>query len=201
MTARSQDTWSTAATGSIRRIGSGGMADVWLRRRRPSSTADVALKFLHENFAQRPAVRRALPPRGVCGGRAAAPERRRRLRPRRARGPATSSSMEFVEGASLQGSDHPRALEPARLSRSCARCSPEPSFAHERGIVHRDLKPHERADRPRGPRPGHRLRHRPRRGVGDHPDRLGAGHGAVPLARAGAGAGGDRRPPTSTRSA
>ena len=50
----------------------------------------------------------------------------------------------------------------------------------------------QRAGRRRGPRPRDRLRHRPRRRVGDHPDRLGPGHGPVPLARAGAGARDDR---------
>ena len=51
----------------------------------------------------------------------------------------------------------------------------------------------ERAGRPRGPGPGGRLRHRPRRRLGDHRDRLGAGHRPVPLAGAGPGPGDHRR--------
>ncbi len=45
----------------------------------------------------------------------------------------------------------------------------------------------ERDRRRRGQGGGRRLRHRPRRRLGDHPDRLGDGHPALPLARAGAG--------------
>ena len=49
----------------------------------------------------------------------------------------------------------------------------------------------ERDRRRRGQGGRHRLRHRPRRGLGDHPDRLGDGHPALPLARAGPGRRGD----------
>ena len=60
-------------------------------------------------------------------------------------------------------------------------------FAHRNGIVHRDLKPQNVIVDGDGKRPRHRLRHRPRRRLGDHPDRLGDGNAALPLARAGPG--------------
>ena len=170
------------------------MADVWLRRRRrarPRGRAQGPARALRPG--QR--VRRALPPRGALGRRAPAPERGRRLRPRRRPTDTYYIAMEYVEGSSLQGPDQPRPRASARRSRSPARSSPAARFAHERGIVHRDLKPQNVLVDRDGPGPGHRLRHRPRRRLGDHPDRLGDGHRAVPLARAGAGPGG--RPPAS----
>ena len=69
----------------------------------------VALKFLHERFAQDAAVRRALPPRGAGRRRAPAPERRRRLRPRRGRrAPLHRDGVR--RGRDAQGPDRPRAL-------------------------------------------------------------------------------------------
>ena len=49
------------------------------------------------------------------------------------------------------------------------------------------LQAAQRDRRRAGPRQGHGLRHRPRRRVGDDGDRLDHGHGALPVARAGAG--------------
>ena len=66
-------------------------------------------------------------------------------------------------------------------------------FAHRKGIVHRDLKPQNVLIDERGPSPGGGLRHRPRRGLGHHPGRLGDGDRPVPLARAGPGQGDDAR--------
>ena len=103
-------------------------------------------------------------------------------------------------GRRAQGSDRARPLaggvgrdRPPGPDRSPLRACP------------RDRPPRpEAAQRPgrrRGTRSGDRLRHCPRRGLRDHADRLGAGHGSVPLARAGAGPRDDAHPQTSTRSA
>ncbi len=100
--------------------------------------------------------------------------------------------MEYVEGASLKdlierGLSVGEAVEIVRQVLAGAQVRARP----------RDRPPRpeapERAGRRGGARPGDRLRDRPRRRLGDHPDRLGARHRPVPLARAGAGAAGHGR--------
>ena len=103
-------------------------------------------------------------------------------------------AMEYVEGASLKdlierGLSVGEAVEIVRQVLAGAK------YAHAHGIIHRDLKPQNVLVDARGPRPGDRLRDRPRGRLGDHADGLGARHRPVPLARAGAGAA--ESPPTS----
>ena len=73
---------STSRYKVLSRLGAGGMADVFLAEDQQLGRK-VALKLLHRRFAERPRLRRALPPRGPGGGRPTAPERRQRVRPRR----------------------------------------------------------------------------------------------------------------------
>ena len=108
--------------------------------------------------------------------------------------------MQYLEGRSLKelidvGLTPEQAVDLIRQVLEGAR------FAHRHGVVHRDLKPQNVIVDDEGKavvtdfgiaRAGR---------LGDHPDRLGDGHAALPLARAGAGRRRDRRSPTSTRSA
>ena len=106
---------------------------------RPPRRAEAALPPLRRGRG----VRRALPPRGLQRRRPAAPEHRRRLRPRRVgrhllhrdgvprRGTRSSSSCASTARCR-------RTWRSTSRSRSCAR----PRFAHKRGVVHRDIKPH-----------------------------------------------------------
>ena len=181
----------------VARLGSGGMADVWLAKDRMLDR-QVALKFLHERFAQDA----QFVERFRREAQAAAGLQHPNVVGVYDRGEWEGShyiAMEFVEGASLKdlidrGLSVGEAVEIARQILAGAR------FAHERGIVHRDLKPQNVLVDREGRARVDRLRHRPRRRLGDHPDRLGAGHRPVPVARAGAGARGRPRPRTSTRS-
>ena len=100
-------------------------------------------------------------------------------------------AMEYVAGRRAQGPDRARPLA-GRVGRDRPP-GPDrrPLRARPRDRPPRPEAP-QRPGRRRGPRARDRLRHRPRRRVGDHADRLGPGHGAVPLARAGAGPRDDR---------
>ena len=174
----------------IDRIGSGGMADVW-RAHDSQLGRDVALKLLHENFARD----KEFVERFRREASAAAGLQHPNVVSVYDRGTYEDSyyiSMELVEGSSLrdlinQGLSIEEAVEVTRQVLSAA------EFAHEQGIVHRDLKPLNVLIDRAGRRPGHRLRDRPRRRLGDHPHGLGDGHRPVPEPRAGAGDGGDGR--------
>jgi beta-lactam-binding protein with PASTA domain len=122
----------------IRRVGSGGMADVWLAEDEMLGRR-VALKFLHERFAQdRRFVERFRREASSAGGL---------QHPNVVgvfdRGEVDGAhyiAMEYVEGASLKdliegGLSVGEAVEIVRQVLAGAQ------FAHENGIVHRDLKP------------------------------------------------------------
>ena len=192
--------WSTAATGSSRRIGSGGMADVYCAEDTQLGR-QVALKLLYRRFAeddefverfrreassaaglQHPNVVQVFD-RGEWDG-------------------TYYIAMEFLAGPQPQaGRARARRARPGARGRPR---DPDPQGGALRAPA-RDRAPrHQAAQRDRrrrGPREGHRLRDRARRRVGHDRDRLDHGHGAVPLARAGAGPCRSTRAPTSTRSA
>ena len=123
----------------IRRLGSGGMADVWLA---DDSMLDrkVALKFLHERFAQDAQFverfrREAQSAAGLQHPNVVGVYDRGEQEGRH------WIAMEYVEGANLKdlidrGLTTAEAVEIVRQILIGAR------FAHARGIIHRDLKPH-----------------------------------------------------------
>ena len=123
----------------LRRIGAGGMADVWcatdsqLGRR-------VALKMLHQRFAQD----HEFVERFRREASAAAGLQHPNVVAVFDRGEVDGTyyiAMEYVEGSSLKdliarGMTVPEAIEVTRQVLAAAR------FAHSHGIIHRDLKPH-----------------------------------------------------------
>jgi eukaryotic-like serine/threonine-protein kinase len=122
----------------VGRLGSGGMADVWLAQDEMLNRR-VALKFLHERFAQDA----QFVERFRREAEAAAGLQHANVVGVFDRGEADGRhwiAMEYVEGASLKdliarGLEVGEAIEIVRQILSGAR------FAHARGIVHRDLKP------------------------------------------------------------
>ena len=152
-----------------------------LARRGPAPAAPGGAQGPAQPLRPGPRIRRALPPRGRVGGRPQPPERRLGLRPRRSRRHLLHRDAvprrPLAEGADRRRAD-PRAVG-----------LPDPPGARGRALRapqrHRPPRPEaaERDRRRRRQGGRHRLRHRPRRGLGDHPDRLGDGDAALPLAR------------------
>ena len=123
----------------IERVGSGGMADVW--------SADdsmlgrqVALKFLHERFAQD----QQFVDRFRREAQAAAGLQHPNVVGVYDRGEHEGRhfiAMEYVQGASLKDLIN-RGLSVSEATEIVRQILAGARFAHERGIVHRDLKPH-----------------------------------------------------------
>ena len=124
--------------------------------------------MLHRALRRGRGVRRALPPRGVERRRAAAPARRRRLRPRRVGrhvlhrdGVRRGALAEAASSRTRAPLDPPRAIDLTIQILRAAR------FAHRRGIIHRDLKPHNVHRRRRRAAPRSPTSASPRAGASD----------------------------------
>lgn len=121
-----------------RRLGSGGMADVWAAQDSELGR-EVAIKVLHENFARDP----EFVERFRREAAAAAALQHPNVVAVFDRGQLPDSyyiAMEYVDGPSLKeligrGLEISESVEVTRQVLSAAQ------FAHERGIIHRDLKP------------------------------------------------------------
>ena len=134
---------STGATASLKRLGSGGMADVYCAEDHQLGRR-VALKLLHRRFAEDERVRRALPPRGVERRRACSTRTSSAVFDRGEWDGTYYIAMEFLEGRTLKQivrERRPRSTRGAR-STSTIQILRAARFAHKRGIVHRDIKPH-----------------------------------------------------------
>jgi beta-lactam-binding protein with PASTA domain/predicted Ser/Thr protein kinase len=123
----------------VRKIGSGGMADVWLAED-TELDRNVAIKILHERFAQD----KEFVERFRREASSAAGLQHPNVVGVFDRGAFLDSyfiAMEYVEGDSLkdlinQGMTVAAAVEVTRQILEAER------FAHKKGIVHRDIKPH-----------------------------------------------------------
>jgi beta-lactam-binding protein with PASTA domain/predicted Ser/Thr protein kinase len=123
----------------IERIGSGGMADVWSAEDAMLGR-QVALKFLHERFAQD----QQFVERFRREAQAAAGLQHPNVVGVYDRGEHEGRhwiAMEYVQGASLKDLIS-RGLAPSEALEIVRQILAGASFAHQRGIVHRDLKPH-----------------------------------------------------------
>ena len=170
----------------IRKIGTGGMADVWLAED-TELDREVAIKILHDRFAQDKEFverfrREAQSAAGLQHPNVVS------IFDRGEFGDTYFIAMEYVEGPQLkdlvkggmetQGRDRLHAPDPQR----------RPLRPPQGDRPPRPEAP-ERPHRRRRTGPGRRLRHRPGRGLRHHPGRLGDGDRPVPLPGAGPGQG------------
>ncbi|HVP01749.1 MAG TPA: Stk1 family PASTA domain-containing Ser/Thr kinase [Solirubrobacteraceae bacterium] len=123
------------------RLGSGGMADVFLATDTQLGRR-VALKLLYRRFAQDP----EFVERFRREASAAAGLQHQNVVSVYDRGEWDDTyyiAMEYLEGRSLKALIHDEApLEPARAIDLATQILRAARFAHRRGVIHRDLKPH-----------------------------------------------------------
>jgi len=125
----------------VRRLGTGGMADVFLAEDQQLGRK-VALKLLHRRFAEDP----AFVERFRREARSAAGLQHQNIVGVYDRGEYDGTyyiAMEYLPGRTLKAIINEEApLEPVRAIDIAIQILKAARFAHRRGIVHRDLKPH-----------------------------------------------------------
>ena len=176
----------------ISRLGSGGMADVYLAQDQLLGR-EVAVKVLHHHFAEdQEFVERFR--REASSAAALSHPNIVAIFDRGEWNGTYYIAMEYVAGRSLK-----------TIVREQGALDPADGDRHRRADpARRALRPQARRHPPRpqapqrdprrgGPRAGHRLRDRPRGRLGHDADGLDHGHRPVPLPRAGPGARGQRR--------
>ncbi len=175
----------------VSRLGSGGMADVYLAHDELLGR-EVAVKVLHHHFAEdQEFVERFR--REASSAAALSHPNIVGIFDRGEWNGTYYIAMEYVAGRSLKAIV--REVGPAGTGAGDRHGDPDPPRRALRPPARRDPPRPQAAQRdPRrgGPRPRDRLRHRPRRGVRHDADRLDHGHRPVPLARAGPGLHGQR---------
>ena len=125
----------------IEKLGSGGMADVYLAEDRQLGRK-VAIKLLHQRFAEDAEFverfrREASAAAGLQHPHVVSVYDRGQV------GDTYYIAMEYLEGRSLKQIVNDEApLEPARAIELVTQVLKAARFAHKRGIIHRDLKPH-----------------------------------------------------------
>jgi beta-lactam-binding protein with PASTA domain/predicted Ser/Thr protein kinase len=125
----------------VRRLGTGGMADVFLVKDQQLNR-NVALKLLHRRFAEDP----AFVERFRREAQSAAGLQHQNIVGVYDRGEFDGTyyiAMEYLPGRTLKDIIRDEApLEPVRAIDIALQILKAARFAHRRGIVHRDLKPH-----------------------------------------------------------
>ena len=168
------------------RIGTGGMADVFLAEDLQLGR-QVALKILHRRFAEDQEFverfrREASSAAGLSHPNIV------HVFDRGEWDGTYYIAMEYLPGESLKTLVRREARSiRRRRSTYVIQILRAARFAHQRGVIHRDLKPHNVIVDDEGRCKRHRLRHRPSRRLGHDPDGLDHGHRPVSVARAGAG--------------
>ena len=168
-----------------RKLGSGGMADVWLAEDKELGRR-VAVKILHERYASDEQFVERFRREATNAAGLSHPEHRLDLRPRRGRG-VVLHRHGVRRGSHAQGARrHARPLpDPGRDLVHAAGARRAPIRAPPRDHPPGHQAP-QRDRRPRGSRQGRRLRDRARRRQPDHGGGLDHRHRPVPLPRAGA---------------
>ena len=176
----------------VRRIGSGGMADVYCAEDTHLGR-QVALKVLHRRFAQD----QEFVERFRREASAAAGLQHPNVVGVFDRGKHDGTyyiAMEHLPGRTLKEIVTAEApLPQEQVVDLGTQILQAAGFAHRHGVIHRDFKPHNVIVDDARRRQGDGLRHRAGGGVGDDRDRVDHGHRPVPVARAGAGPRGHRR--------